>query len=100
MTGALAGSAGIEEQGDQLVRHGEHHQGHQRHERDAEREGGPAGAGDAVRSPRPKARPTRTVTAWLRPNGTMKVKAAIWSATAWAATETAPISPIRKTPRR
>ena len=46
-------------------------------------------------SPRPRARPTRTVAAWPRPNGTMKVRAAHCSATACAATAGAPIQPMK-----
>ena len=42
----------------------------------------------------PKARPTRTVTAWPNPNGTMKQKAAICSAMACAASSSAPIRPM------
>jgi hypothetical protein len=49
----------------------------------------------ASASPRPSARPTRTVAAWLRPSGTMKLNTAICSAIAWAATLSASISPIR-----
>ena len=46
-------------------------------------------------SPRPSASPTRTVAAWPRPSGTMKVRAASCRATAWAATAGAPIQPMK-----
>ena len=43
--------------------------------------------------PAPKARPTRTVAAWLSPSGTMKVIEASCSAMACAATASWPIQP-------
>ena len=49
----------------------------------------------AVRSPAPRARPTRTVAAWLKPQGTMKASAAICRAMAWPARLSASIRPMR-----
>ena len=66
----------IEEQGDQLAREGPHAERHCAHESDAQTHAVQPARAIPASSPRPSARPTRTVAACPRPSGTMKVSAA------------------------